>query len=69
MEKVVPNFINIFFRPYCEKCKDPKIFIGDHRNQIGSYRVTIYCEKSKLCENLLTYLKEEIDEQSNSKNE
>lgn len=69
MEKVVPNFINISFRPYCNKCNQPKIFIGDHRDNSGAYLVSIYCEKSKLCENLITYLKEEIDEQSNSKDE
>lgn len=69
MEKVVPDFINISFRPYCKKCKEPKIFIGDHRNDPMGECITIYCEKSKLCENLLTYLKEEIDEQSNSKDE
>lgn len=70
MEKVVPDFINISFRPYCKKCKEPKIHIGDFRKDPrGRESICIYCERSKLCENLIKYLKEEIDEQSNSKDE
>ena len=69
MEKVVPDFINISFRPYCKKCKEPRVHIGDHRGNPGLYQVSIYCDRSNICENLMTYLKEKTDEQSNSKDE